>query len=105
VPFPGQTGFETQQIQLFPPDGKGIFPRIDQQNQVVPGFQFLPYVPVGFPSDPPGPVPVYRVPEFTGKGKGNTVPAYLVFPQEKLRPGTAYHPAPVKNLPYFIPSL
>ena len=42
-------------------------------------------MPVGFPTQAAGVVSLYRVPEFTGKGKGDSVMGEAVFQNEQFR--------------------
>jgi hypothetical protein len=90
---------------LIHPDKKIIFSRINQQNQIIPFSEFITQKPVSFPAQPPGIIPFHGVPEFPGKSKGNPVVLKPVPACKKLRSGTGNAPAPVKNFPYFIPSL
>jgi hypothetical protein len=62
-------------------------------------------MPVGFPPNPAGPVPIYRVPILTGKGKNNPVIGQSVPYKKQLCPGTGNDFSPFKNFPYTIPSL
>jgi hypothetical protein len=62
-------------------------------------------MPVGFPSNPAGAVPMYRVPIFTGKGKNNPVMGQSVPHKKQLCPGTRNGFSPFKNLPDIVPSL
>jgi hypothetical protein len=55
------------------PGGKIVRPGIDKQDQIVARSKAGPQMPVGLPPKPSGPVPFYRVTEFTGKGKGDPV--------------------------------
>ena len=62
-------------------------------------------MPVGFPPNPAGTVPVYRIPIFAGKGKNDPVIGQSVPYKEQLCPGTGNGFPPFKNFPYSIPSL
>jgi hypothetical protein len=62
-------------------------------------------MPVGFPPDTAGTVPMYRVPIFAGKGKNNPVMGQSISHKKQLRPGTGNGFSPFKNFPYIVPSL
>jgi hypothetical protein len=87
------------------PEHKGVFARINQQNQIIPALNIPPYMPVRLPAYPPGAVPFYRVPKFPPKGKGNPVMGQAVCQPKQLGPRTGNNPSPVKNRPNFAPSL
>jgi hypothetical protein len=62
-------------------------------------------MPVNFPAEPPGPVPLRRVSEFPGQGKTYPVINKAVFQHQQLRAAAANAPSPVKNRPNLVPSL
>jgi hypothetical protein len=97
-------------LQLFHPESQTIFHRvrsgrINQQYQVESCFQPVPQQPVRFPADPPGPVPVYRIPELPGEGNNHPVAGQPVFQYKQLGAQAGNSFSPVENGPDFIPSL
>jgi len=62
-------------------------------------------MPVSLTAQPPSPVPLYGIPEFSGKCKGNTVMGQSIFKNKKFSSWTRNRSSLVKNLSYFIPSL